>query len=77
MCVHVPIASDCSQLHAALLALYDAGVHQQALMQHAECELAPALAAMQQLAVQADIQQQQLQQEHEWLKQVSVLTRTD
>ncbi|KAF8068387.1 brcc3 [Scenedesmus sp. PABB004] len=48
-------------LHAALLAMHGAAVQQQALLQHAECVLAPALAAMQQLAAQADLQAAQLE----------------
>eukprot|EP00879_Flechtneria_rotunda_P026811 GHRR01028641.1.p1 GENE.GHRR01028641.1~~GHRR01028641.1.p1 ORF type:complete len:233 (+),score=100.35 GHRR01028641.1:115-813(+) len=49
-----------SDLHAALKQLLHAAEQQQALLQHAECVLAPALAAMQQLSLQSDLQEQQL-----------------
>lgn len=54
-----------SSAHAALLKLLDAATHQQALLQHADCVLAPALAAMQQLRLQQELQVQQLQADNQ------------
>jgi hypothetical protein len=54
-------SSNSSSVHEALLQLHDSAMHQQALLQHAECVLAPAVAAMRVLSLQADVQEQQLQ----------------
>lgn len=59
-----------SDAHGALLQLRDAALHQGALIQHAECVLAPALAAMQQLCAQADLQAQQLADDNARLEKV-------
>lgn len=55
-------------VHAALLRLLHAASHQQALLQHAECVLAPAVQVMRQLEAQQQLQVQQLQAENERLK---------
>eukprot|EP00878_Enallax_costatus_P014132 GHUV01014781.1.p1 GENE.GHUV01014781.1~~GHUV01014781.1.p1 ORF type:complete len:297 (+),score=86.88 GHUV01014781.1:958-1848(+) len=57
-----------SNIHQPLLQLHDASLHQQALLQHAECCAAPALAMMRQLASQADLQMQQLEAENQRLQ---------
>jgi hypothetical protein len=54
-------SSGSSSVHDALLRLHDSAMHQQALLQHAECVLAPAVAAMRSLLLQADLQEQRLQ----------------
>jgi hypothetical protein len=53
-----------SAVHAALLKLLDAASHQQALLQHAECVLAPALMVAQQMSAQQQLQAQQLEAEN-------------
>lgn len=57
-----------SSVHEALLQLHDSAMHQQALLQHAECVLAPAVAAMRALSLQADVQEQQLQEDNKRLQ---------
>lgn len=57
-----------SSIHKSLLQLHQAALHQEALLQHAECCAAPALATMQQLSVQADLQVQQLEAENNRLQ---------
>jgi len=54
-------SSSSSSIQQALLQLLDAASHQQALLQHAECVLAPALQAMRQMAAQQELQVQQLE----------------
>ena len=61
-------SSSSSTLHQALLKLLDAAAHQQVLLQHAECVLAPALQVMRQMAAQQQLQTQQLQEDNERLK---------
>jgi hypothetical protein len=61
-------SSNSSSLHEALLQLHDSAMHQQALLQHAECVLAPAVAAMRALSLQADVQEQQLQADNKRLQ---------
>lgn len=61
-------SSSSSSIQQALLTLLDAASHQQALLQHAECVLAPALQAMRQLSAQQQLQTQQLEAENERLK---------
>lgn len=53
-----------SAVQAALLKLLDAASHQQALLQHAECVLAPALMVVQQMSAQQQLQAQQLEAEN-------------
>lgn len=60
--------SRASSTHEALLQLHDSAMHQQALLQHAECVLAPAVAAMRALSVQADVQEQQLREDNKRLQ---------
>jgi hypothetical protein len=60
--------NSCSSVHEALLQLHDSALHQQALLQHAECVLAPAVAAMRALSLQADMQEQQLQADNKRLQ---------
>jgi hypothetical protein len=60
--------NSCSSVHEALLQLHDSALHQQALLQHAECVLAPAVAAMRALSMQADLQEQQLQADNKRLQ---------
>lgn len=57
-----------SSVQQALLQLLDAASHQQALLQHAECVLAPALQVMRQMAAQQQLQAQQLQDDNARLK---------
>jgi hypothetical protein len=57
-----------SQVHTALLQLLDSAAHQQALLQQADCVLAPALMAMQQLQRQQALQARQLQADNQRLK---------
>lgn len=61
-------SSSNSSVHHSLVQLHQAALHQQALLQHAECAAAPAVAAMQQLAVQTDMQIQQLEAENQRLQ---------
>lgn len=61
-------SSSTSSIHQALLQLLDAASHQQALLQHAECVLAPALQVMRQMAAQQQLQAQQLEAENTRLK---------
>jgi hypothetical protein len=61
-------SSGSSSIHAALLKLLDAASHQQALLQHAECVLAPALQVMRQMSAQQQLQAQQLEAENARLK---------
>jgi hypothetical protein len=61
-------SSSSSSIQHALLTLLDAASHQQALLQHAECVLAPALQAMRHLSAQQQLQAQQLEAENERLK---------
>lgn len=61
-------ANSSSSVHAALLKLLDAATHQQALLQHAECVLAPALQVMRQMSAQQQLQAQQLEEENARLK---------
>jgi hypothetical protein len=61
-------SSGSSLFHAALLKLLDAASHQQALLQHAECVLAPALQVMQQMFAQQQLQAQQLEADNARLK---------
>lgn len=60
--------SSSSAVHAALLKLLDAASHQQALLQHAECVLAPALHVLQQMSAQQQLQAQQLAADNVRLK---------
>ncbi|KAF6259416.1 JAB1/Mov34/MPN/PAD-1 ubiquitin protease-domain-containing protein [Scenedesmus sp. NREL 46B-D3] len=62
--------SRASSTHEALLQLHDSAMHQQALLQHAECVLAPAVAAMRALSVQADVQEQQLREDNKRLQEL-------
>lgn len=63
-----PVQQAGKNVHAALLRLLHAASHQQALLQHAECVLAPAVQVMRQLEAQQQLQVQQLQAENERLK---------
>lgn len=57
-----------SDVHSALLRIHETAIYQQALLQHAECVLAPAVAAMRALAMQADLEVQQLEADNSRLQ---------